>query len=211
MIRVVLFGAPGAGKGTQAETIAENYGFKKISTGDIVRAEVSAGTPVGLKVKSIIDKGELVPDQVMIDLLKQRLSRPDIEKGYIIDGFPRTTYQAEALSNMTVQKEVVIYLKVGSEDTIVKRMLSRLTCSQCGAIYNIQQNPPKVESRCDICNGTIKQRSDDNSETVRKRIAVYREQTKPVINYYREKGVLHEIDASRSVEEVFNSIAGILS
>ena len=213
MIRLILFGAPGSGKGTQANSIENRYGYKKISTGDLVRAEVSAKTELGLEIKSITERGELVPDETIIKILKKRLKQEDIKNGYIMDGFPRTRHQAEELSRMEVDVEVAIYLKIVDEDVIVKRLLSRLTCTNpaCGAIFNLENNPSQKAGRCDFCGSPIKQRADDNEETVRKRIEVYREQTKPVIDYYKHKGELYEIDASRTIEKVFESIVGVLN
>jgi len=213
MVRIILFGAPGSGKGTQADSIENKYGYKKISTGDLVRAEVNAKTKLGLEIKAIIEKGELVPDETIIKILKKRLKQDDIKNGYIMDGFPRTRQQAEELSRMETESEVAIYLKIIDEDVVVKRLLSRLTCTNptCGAIFNIENNPPKKAGQCDFCGSPIKQRADDNEETVRKRIEVYREQTKPVIDFYKHKGRLYEIEASRSIDDVFESIIGVLN
>ncbi len=213
MVRIILFGAPGSGKGTQADSIENKYGYKKISTGDLVRAEVNAKTKLGLEIKAIIEKGELVPDETIIKILKKRLKQDDIINGYIMDGFPRTKHQAEELSRMEIEDEVAIYLKIINEDVVVKRLLSRLTCTNptCGAIFNLENNPPKKAGRCDFCSSPITQRADDNEETVRKRIEVYREQTKPVIEYYKHKGRLYEIDASRTIGDVFESIVGVLN
>jgi adenylate kinase len=213
MVRLILFGAPGSGKGTQADSIEDKYGYKKISTGDLVRAEVSAKTELGVEIKSITERGELVPDETIIEILKKRLKQEDIKNGYIMDGFPRTRHQAEALSLMEVDGEVAIYLNIVDEDVIIKRLLSRLTCTNpaCGAIFNLENNPPEKAGRCDFCGSPIKQRADDNEETVRKRIEVYREQTQPVIDYYKHKGKLHEIDASRTIKKVFESIVGVLN
>jgi adenylate kinase len=204
MKRVILFGAPGAGKGTQADMLEKKYGYKKISTGDLIRAEVAAKTNVGLEVKAIMESGELVPDKTIIEILKKRLNQNDIiqTNGYIMDGFPRTRPQAEELSRMEVDYEVAIYLNIIDEDVVVRRLISRLTCSKCGAIFNVENNPPKRIGQCDFCAGPLQQRADDNEETIRNRIGVYKQQTQPVIDYYREKGVLHEIDASGSVENV---------
>jgi adenylate kinase len=211
MKRIILFGAPGCGKGTQADMLEKKYGYKKISTGDLIRAEVAAETNIGLQVKTIMEKGELVPDETIIEILKKRLKQEDIKNGYIMDGFPRTKQQAEALSQMEVDSEMAIYLRIVHEDVVVKRLLSRLTCSQCGAIFNMQNNPPKTPGLCDLCGGAIKQRADDNEETVRNRINVYRKQTEPVIDYYKNKEILHEVDASGSVEKVFEAIEEVLN
>lgn len=214
MKRVILFGAPGAGKGTQADIIEEKYSYIKISTGDLIRAEVGAKTQLGLQMKSIMEKGELVPDEIIIEILKNRLMEKDIEEanGYITDGYPRTRHQAEELSRMPVHSEVAIYLDIVDENVVVRRLLSRLTCTdpECGAIFNLEENPPKQAGKCDDCNSPLKQRADDNEETIRNRISVYKEQTRPVIDYYREKGCLHEIDASASIEDIFEQITRIV-
>jgi adenylate kinase len=174
---------------------------------------VKAKTPLGLEIKTIIENGELVPDETIIKILKKRLKQDDIKNGYIMDGFPRTRPQAEALSRMEIENEVAIYLNILNEDVIVKRLLSRLTCTNptCGAIFNVVNNPPKTAGQCDFCKSPIKPRADDNEETVRKRIEVYQEQTKPVIEYYKQKGRLYEIDASRTIGDVFESIKGVLN
>ena len=212
MIRVILLGAPGAGKGTQADAIEDKYGYKQISTGDLIRAEVSAKTKIGLQVKAIMEKGELVSDDIVIELLKNRLQQKDIVNGYIMDGFPRNRYQAEALSRMEADREVVIYLQV-NEEVVVRRLLSRLTCSGCGAIFNLLSDTPKQAGKCDECGGILIQRADDNEETIRNRIRVYKEQTQPVIDYYLEKGregSFQQIDASKPAEEIFAEIEGVL-
>jgi adenylate kinase len=212
MVRVILLGAPGAGKGTQADAIEDKYGYKQISTGDLIRAEVSAQTKIGLTVKSIMEKGELVSDDIVIELLKNRLKQDDIVGGYIMDGFPRNQHQAEELSRIKAVREVVIYLEV-NEEVVIQRLLSRLTCSGCGAIYNILSDTPKQAGKCDECGGALIQRADDNEETIRNRIRVYKEQTQPVIDYYLEKGQkgsFHQIDASKPVDEIFAEIEGVL-
>lgn len=212
MVRVILLGAPGAGKGTQADAIEDKYGYKQISTGDLIRAEVSAKTKIGLEVKAIMEKGELVSDDIVIELLKNRLKQEDIIDGYIMDGFPRNRYQAEALSRMEVDREVVISLQV-DEDVVTRRLLSRLTCSVCGAIFNLLTDTPKQAGKCDECGGTLIQRADDNEETIRNRIRVYKDKTQPVIDYYLEKsqgGSFYQIDASKSMQEIFAEIEGVL-
>jgi adenylate kinase len=212
MVRVILLGAPGAGKGTQADAIEDKYGFKQVSTGDLIRAEVSAKSKIGLEVKAIMEKGELVSDDIVIELLKNRLKKENIVSGYIMDGFPRNRYQAEALSRMETDREVVIYLQV-NEEVVIQRLLSRLTCSNCGAIFNLLSDTPKQAGKCDECGGTLIQRADDNEETIRNRIRVYKDKTQPVIDYYLEKGQegsFHQIDASKSVDEVFAEIEGVL-
>jgi len=210
MVRVIIFGAPGAGKGTQADLIEEKFNFIKISTGDLIRAEIKAGTDIGLKVKEVLAKGELVPDDTIIQLLKRRLAQPDITSGYVLDGFPRTLDQARELSHLQVKDEKAIFLEVDA-DVMVARLLSRLTCKNCGAIYNTRNKPPRAAGTCDECGGLLETRLDDNPDTIRQRIAVYREQTEPVIAYYRQKGSIHEIDADGSAEGIFARIQGILS
>ena len=218
MKRIILFGAPGAGKGTQADILEETYGYKKISTGDLVRAEVAARTKIGLEIKTAMEKGELVPDETIIAILKKRLQQEDIAKanGYIMDGFPRTKHQAEEFSRLGAEvgaaSEMAIYLNIVNENVVVQRLLSRLTCtnSTCGAIFNLEKNPPKKAGQCDDCGSALQQRADDNEETIRNRISVYKQQTQPVIDYYRAKNSLHEVDASGPVEEVGKKIAQII-
>lgn len=210
MVRVILFGAPGAGKGTQADLIEEKFNFVKISTGDLIRAEIKAGTDIGLKVKEVLAKGELVSDDTIIQLLKRRLAQPDITAGYVLDGYPRTLNQARELSNLQVKDEKAIFLEVDAE-VMVDRLLSRLTCKNCGAIFNTRNKPPRVTGTCDECGGLLETRLDDNPDTIRQRIAVYREQTEPVVAYYRQKSSIHEIDADGSAEGIFDRIQGILS
>jgi len=211
MKRIILFGAPGCGKGTQADALEQQYGFKKISTGDLVRAEVAAQTPIGLEIKTLSEMGRLAPDETVLKLLKNRLAQGDLVKGYILDGFPRTLAQAEELTRLTVDTETAIYLKIVDEEVVVGRLTSRLTCSQCGAIYNSVGNPPLKTGQCDLCGGPVRQRADDNEETVRMRINVYKEQTQPVIDYYNRLGKLHEVDASGTVEEVSAAVAGVIN
>ena len=212
MVRVILLGAPGAGKGTQADSIENKFGYKQISTGDLIRGEVSAKTKIGLEVKAIMEKGELVSDDIVIELLKNRLRQKDIIKGYIMDGFPRNRYQAEALSRIEADREEVISLQV-NEEVVVQRLLSRLTCSACAAIFNTLNSPPRQAGICDHCGGTLIRRADDNEQTIRNRIRVYKEQTQPVIDYYLEKdqeGSFQQIDASKPAEEIFAEIEGVL-
>lgn len=211
MKRIILFGAPGAGKGTQADEIQDKYGYVKISTGDLIRAEVKAETDTGKKVKDIIASGELVSDEIIIGLLKQRLGQKDIAAagGYIMDGFPRTPNQAAELSRMTVDEEKTIYLVV-DEDVVVERLLYRLTCA-CGETFNSRTEPPKVEGICDECGGPLKKRTDDNEDTIRNRISVYKEETEPAIGFYRAGGNLTEIPAEGSIENIFKKIEGVIN
>ncbi|HIC91085.1 MAG TPA: adenylate kinase [Syntrophaceae bacterium] len=212
-MNLILLGGPGAGKGTQAKKLIEKYGIPQISTGDILRAAVKEGTELGLKAKAYMDKGELVPDELVIGIIEERLKQPDCQKGYMLDGFPRTVVQADALDqvlrNMGSKIDHVISIDVDKEE-LVKRLTGRRTCRQCGAMYHIMFNPPKKEGACDKCDGELYQRDDDNEETVRSRLEVYEKQTFPLIQYYKDKGLLRTIDGIGSIDEIFNRITKIL-
>jgi adenylate kinase len=210
MQRIILFGAPGSGKGTQANSIEKRYGLIKISTGDLVRAEIKSDSEIGRRIKIISEGGGLVPDDTIIEILKKRIHQPDIRKGYIMDGFPRTIAQARALDGIPTDSEIVIFLKV-SEETVVKRLMSRLTCSECGAIFNSLNNAPRKENLCDFCGAKLMQRQDDNEEAIRNRLAVFHRETEPVIHHYRVKGVLAEVDGSQDTEDVFHQIEGLIN
>lgn len=207
-MNVVLLGAPGAGKGTQAAKIIETYGLPHISTGDILRAAVANETPLGMEAKRYMDAGELVPDFVVIGLVKSRLSEPDTEKGFILDGFPRTTNQAEALdkelTSLGKKIEAAIAITVDSE-VIVARLTSRRTCRECGRITSASEG-----AACSACGGELHQRDDDNEATVRNRLDVYDRSTAPLIAYYGGKGVLREIDGDRPVDEVWADVRAVL-
>ena len=204
MARIVLLGAPGAGKGTQAALLKEKYNLPHISTGDIFRANIREGTPLGVKVKAIIDKGELVPDELTVALVKDRLAMPDCEKGYILDGFPRTIAQAEALESFS-SVDMAIDIAVDDE-AVIKRIAGRRMCAG-GESYHISTHPSQV---CDKCGGALYQRDDDKEETVAARLEVYFAQTAPLIDYYAAKGVLRSVDGMKSVDEVFASIEKVL-
>lgn len=192
-MRLVFLGAPGAGKGTQAKRLVEKYGIPQISTGDLLRAAVAAGTALGKEAKAYMDRGELVPDSVVLGMVKERLSQDDCKKGFILDGFPRNVAQAEALDKMLVEMnmplDVALNLDVPFDD-LMKRLTGRRTCRSCGQMYNIYYSPSKVEGKCDKCGGELFQRDDDKEETIRKRLEVYRTQTEPLINYYSKKEYL---------------------
>ncbi|MGV8082175.1 MAG: adenylate kinase [Coriobacteriia bacterium] len=207
-MNIVLLGAPGAGKGTQAEKLIEEFGIPHISTGDILRAAVKAGTPLGLEAKRFMDAGELVPDEVVIGLVKSRLGEPDTDKGFILDGFPRTTIQAEALdgalASLGKKIEAALAITVDPE-VIVKRLTSRRVCRACGAITTVGGG-----DACPKCGGEIYQRDDDNEATVRNRLDVYERSTAPLIDYYRAHGVMHEIDGDRPIDAVYQDVKSAL-
>lgn len=210
MLRVILFGAPGCGKGTQAKLIEEKKGYRQISTGDLIRAEIKAGSAIGKKVKTLVDSGQYVPDEIMIEMVKNRVLQPDIVGGYIMDGFPRTFEQATALSEIKVDREMAVYLKVEDVEVVVRRIMSRLTCSTCGAIFNTLNHSPKKRNICDHCGGELRRRADDNAESIKERIKIYQQQTLPVLDFYRKESILYEVDASLAVEDVFGKIMGLL-
>jgi adenylate kinase len=206
---IVLLGAPGAGKGTQANLLSKELGLPHISSGDLFREHLSQETKLGKMAKSYIDRGELVPDDVTIAMVMDRLAQPDCQEGAILDGFPRTLAQAQALDKALAERghriSVAPYIRV-SEETLLARLAGRWTCRQCGAVYHELFNPPKVAGVCDRCGGELYQREDDTPETQRKRIDVYMEQTRPVIDYYRDAGILCEIDGEQDVKGVYQAL-----
>uniref|UniRef100_A0A7J2TJK1 Adenylate kinase n=1 Tax=Archaeoglobus fulgidus TaxID=2234 RepID=A0A7J2TJK1_ARCFL len=212
-MNLILLGAPGAGKGTQAKIIMEKYGIPQISTGDMLREAVAKGTELGKKAREYMAQGKLVPDEIVIGIVKERLSQKDCEKGFILDGFPRTLAQAEALdkimSEMGRKIDAVINVNVPEEE-VVRRIVYRRTCRNCGAIYHLIYNPPKKEGICDKCGGELYQREDDKEETVRERYRVYKKNTEPLIEYYRKKGILFDVDGTKDIESVKKEILGIL-
>ena len=212
-MKIIMLGAPGAGKGTQAKMIAEKCGIPHISTGDIFRANIKNGTELGAKAKEYMDKGLLVPDELVCDLVVDRIQQADCEKGYILDGFPRTIPQAEALEaalNAIEQKlDYAIDIDVPDEN-IINRMFGRRACVGCGATYHVLFNPTKVEGKCDVCGESLILRDDDKPETVKKRLDVYHTQTQPLIDFYTERKVLVEVDGTLSMDKVFEDIMKIL-
>ena len=212
-MRIIMLGAPGAGKGTQAKKIADKYGIPHISTGDIFRANIKAGTELGKKAKAYMDQGALVPDELVVDLVADRLKQPDCEKGYVLDGFPRTIPQAESLDQVlsSMGQEIGFAINVEVPDEhIVRRMSGRRACVGCGATYHVVHAPSKKEGVCDRCGEPLILRDDDKPETVEKRLSVYHEQTQPLIDYYSGKGCLKEVDGTKDMEEVFADICAIL-
>lgn len=209
MLRAVLLGPPGAGKGTQAVRLVEKYEIPHISTGDIFRKNIKEGTELGKKAQEYMNAGALVPDELVVDLVKDRLQQDDCKNGFLLDGFPRTIFQAEKLdeflSESNLKMDIVINLKVEKE-ALIKRLIGRRVCKDCGASYHIVNIPPKKEGVCDICGGELIQRKDDNIETVENRINVYEEQTAPLIGYYKEAGSLVDFDGEASLDEVFDAI-----
>ena len=212
-MKLIMLGAPGAGKGTQAKLIADKYQIPHISTGDIFRANIKDGTELGMKAKSYMDAGGLVPDELVIDLIVDRLTWEDAKNGYVLDGFPRTIPQAEALTKALAEKgekiDAAIDIDVPDEN-IINRMGGRRACVSCGATYHIVNIPPKVEGKCDKCGADLILRDDDKPETVKNRLEVYHEQTQPLIDYYKAEGVLKEVDGTVDMNDVFNAIVQIL-
>jgi adenylate kinase len=212
-MKIIMLGAPGAGKGTQAKQIAEKYSIPHISTGDIFRANIKNGTELGKKAKTYMDQGLLVPDELTCDLVVDRIKQDDCKNGFILDGFPRTIPQAEALdaalSKMGEKMDYAIDVDVPDEN-IVRRMGGRRVCLNCGATYHIVSIPTKVEGICDKCGSEVVLRDDDKPETVQKRLSVYHEQTQPLIDYYNKQGILKTVNGTRPLEEVFADIVTIL-
>lgn len=212
-MKLIMLGAPGAGKGTQAKKIAGKYQIPHISTGDIFRANIKAGTPLGLKAKSYMDQGQLVPDEVTIDMLLDRIAKDDCQGGYVLDGFPRTIPQAESLTGALTKLDEKIDYAVNvdvPDENIVRRMSGRRACLGCGATYHIVYNPPKQDGICDVCGKELVLRDDDQPETVKKRLEVYHDQTQPLISYYEKAGVLANVDGTKDLDEVFADIVKIL-
>ncbi len=208
-MKLILLGAPGAGKGTQAEIISKKLNIPTISTGNILRSAVRNGTPVGLKAKAYMDAGALVPDEVIIGVIGERLQEADAQNGYILDGVPRTIAQAEALENAGIQFDAVVSIEVPDAE-IEQRMTGRRTCPACGATYHIVANPPKQEGICDLCGEALGQRKDDQPETVKNRLVTYHEQTEPLKGFYAQRGLLKVVDVRGSVEEVNAAIMKVL-
>ncbi len=212
-MKIIMLGAPGAGKGTQAKMIADKYGIPHVSTGDIFRANIKEGTPLGKEAKGYMDKGQLVPDELTVKILLDRVAADDCKNGYVLDGFPRTIPQAEvldkALTELGDKVDFAINVDVPDEN-IVRRMGGRRACVTCGATYHIEHVPPKKEGICDKCGSELILRDDDKPETVQKRLSVYHEQTQPLIDYYTGKGILKTVDGTVDMMDVFAAITDIL-
>jgi adenylate kinase len=209
-MKLILLGPPGAGKGTQAKRLEETRGLKQLSTGDMLRAAVESGSPLGREADRIMKAGKLVPDNIMIDMIAERLDQPDTKRGVIFDGFPRTVRQAEALDAMLHKRgealDAVIEMTV-DDAALVDRISGRFSCAKCGTVYHDRNNRPKTDGKCDVCGGSsFKRRPDDRAETVQTRLKEYYEQTAPILPYYKQKGVVHQVDGMADVERVAEQI-----
>lgn len=212
-MRIVLLGAPGSGKGTQAKLLTEKYRIPHVSTGDLLRANLAAGTPLGLQAKAAMDAGQLVSDDLVLAIIRDRLKNPDAKKGFILDGFPRNIPQAQALDamlrNIGQPLDAAILMEVDF-DILMQRLTGRRTCENCGAAYNVYTNPPRLEDQCDRCGGPLHHRADDNEETIGNRLRVYEGQTKPLIGYYRDQGRIETVDAVGDVKDIMKRMVTVL-
>jgi adenylate kinase len=213
-MRLVLLGAPGSGKGTQAKQVSQKFGLPHISTGDILREAARNGTALGTEAKSYMDKGELVPDRLMLDLIKERMGQPDAGQGFLLDGFPRTVVQAQSLEQMLKKQDrpldLACYLEVERQE-LVKRLTARRLCTGCGAIYNLAFQTPRSEGKCDKCGAALEQRADDLEQTVENRLQVYRQQTEPLLDFYRSRGLLQTVNGGAAPDQVFTALSALLN
>ncbi|NLJ77944.1 MAG: adenylate kinase [Tissierellia bacterium] len=209
-MRLILLGPPGAGKGTQASVIVKEYNIPHISTGDIFRDNIKRDTELGKRAKEYMDKGLLVPDELVVSIVKDRIAEDDCRDGFLLDGFPRTINQGEALDaeleQMSLELDKVVNIDVGVE-ILIQRAIGRRVCRDCGATYHVEFSPPRTDGICDICNGELFQRDDDKVETVKRRIEVYNEQTEPLIDYYTKKGLVLNVDGTKPIDEIFEKIS----
>jgi adenylate kinase len=213
-MRLVFFGAPGVGKGTQAQRLAEEENIPQVSTGEILRESVKRGTPLGVKAKGFMESGKLVPDEVVIGLVREKLAGPECARGYILDGFPRTVAQAEALDQMFRETgspglDHVVSFEVPNAE-LIRRLSGRRSCPACQTVYHIAHDPPKREGECDKCGGALVQRTDDRAETVEARLKVFDQQTSPLVDYYQKRGLLRRVDATASIDQVYARLLGIV-
>ncbi len=209
-MRVILLGPPGAGKGTQGDLVGKKYGYPKISTGDILRLEVQEGSPLGKQAKASLDQGDLVSDDIVVEIVKKRILQPDCSKGYVLDGFPRTVSQAQGLEKMEGNCEEIVINISATEKVLISRLSARRVCFRCGAVYNLLARHPKKDGSCDVCQSKLIQRQDDRPGVIKERLKVYHRQTEPLIGYYKEKKVYHRIDGEGKIEEIFDEISSIL-
>lgn len=212
-MNIILLGPPGGGKGTQAKMLTEKYHIPQVSTGDILREAVKQGTPLGQEAKGYMDAGKLVPDEVVIGIIEDRLRQTDCASGFILDGFPRTVVQAEALDKTlkVLEKKIEHAISIEVEDEeLIRRLTGRRTCRSCGAMFHVMFNPPKKEGVCDSCSGELYQRDDDQEATIRNRLNVYNQQTAPLIDYYQQKGLLRTIPGVGKIEDILKKIVGVL-
>lgn len=209
-MRVILIGPPGSGKGTQGDLVGNKYGYPKISTGDILRLEVQEGTPLGKEAKAAMDQGDLVSDDIVVEIVKKRILHPDCRKGYVLDGFPRNVSQAQGLEEMEENRaEIVMNISL-TEKALISRLSARRVCFRCGAVYNLLARHPKKDGSCDVCQSKLIQRQDDRPGVIKERLRVYHRQTEPLIGYYKEKKVYHRIDGEGKIEAIFDEISSIL-
>jgi len=208
-MRIILLGPPGSGKGTQGDLIERKYGFPKISTGDLLRQAVKKNTPLGDKAEAAMNRGELVTDDVVVEMVAERVAKEDCKKGYVLDGFPRNVKQAHMLEELDHPYEVVLDIRL-NEKTLISRLSSRRICSRCGNIYNIVVKAPVKAEECDMCQGELIQRRDDEPDIIKERLRVYHQETEPIVQYYRKKDIYHQINGDRGIEHVFKDIQKIL-
>ena len=208
-MKLIFFGPPGAGKGTQAALLAETLGVPTISTGNIIREEIAAGSELGAAAQQAINEGKLLADEIVIEIIRTRLAKPDCAGGFILDGFPRTIAQAEGLCGMGIVIDKVIDIEV-ADDVLIKRMSGRRVCLKCGATYHLENNPSPAGDRCGVCGEPLSVREDDREEVVRERVEVFHRQTEPLQAYYRDKGILFPVDGSASIGEIASEIVGIV-